>query len=58
MPKKFNYFNDFNAAERVGTFIKVFINEMQKTNNQRQALNSAITKYISLNKIDNRVNLC
>ena len=36
--KKFNYFNDFFAPQRVGRFIQSFMERAIETNNQEQTL--------------------
>jgi len=47
----FDYFNDFNAATRVGGYIQNFIIEITKTNDVVHSLDICTKKYIEKNKV-------
>ena len=49
--KYFDYFNDLNAATRVGEFIQGFIIEITKTNDVNHSLDACAKKYIEKNKV-------
>ena len=49
--KSYNYFDDFNASHRVGSFIQDFINEMDSHHNVDVALQAAVDKYMKENQV-------
>jgi uncharacterized protein YheU (UPF0270 family) len=51
--QKFNYFDDFKAPERVGSFIKDFIERTIEDNgNAEEALRYAVAKYMDQNSLN------
>lgn len=49
--KLYNYFEDFNAPHRVGSFIQNFIDEISLHHNVDVALKAAVDKYMKENQI-------
>jgi hypothetical protein len=52
--KLYNYFDDFNASRRVGTFIQDFIDEIKLHNNVDVALHATVDKYVKENRVSDR----
>ncbi|MCX5816463.1 MAG: hypothetical protein NTX75_09515 [Proteobacteria bacterium] len=59
--KLYNYFDDFNASSRVGSFIEDFIDEISSHHNVDAALQAAVDKYMKENQVSDcfyRVDSC
>lgn len=59
--KSYNYFEDFNASHRVGSFIQDFINEISSHHNVDIALQEAVDKYMKENQVSDsfyRIDSC
>ena len=59
--KLYNYFDDFNASRRVGSFIQDFIDEISSHHNVDVALQAAVDKYMKENQVSDhfyRIDSC
>jgi len=59
--KSYNYFDDFNASKRVGSFIQDFIDEINFHRDVDIALHTAVDKYMKENEVNDhfyRIDSC
>lgn len=51
--RRFNYFDDFKASERIGKFIDDFMQTVDKTQDAIVSLDEVVTRYLCENKVGN-----